>query len=93
MSEKLVLDAKLVDSPTSLVACGILHVVVLRKYEVIQIVEGSYPGKEIYVVESCPKYIKLGTEVHLTVTKTVPAWPSPMNTMTVPSELPRYYRT
>ena len=53
-SQELEVEARLVERPGA-VACGALHAVVVMRYEVVRVVAGGYPHKELLVAHSCPE--------------------------------------
>lgn len=53
-SQELEVEARLVERPGA-VACGALHAVVVMRYEVVRVVAGDYPHRELLVAHSCPE--------------------------------------
>lgn len=53
-SPKLEVEARLVET-NSAPHCGVVHSVVVMRYEVVRVISGSYPAKELYVAHSCPE--------------------------------------
>lgn len=53
-SKKLEVEARLV-APQGAPHCGVMHFVVVMRYEVVRVLAGSYPGKDLYVAHSCPE--------------------------------------
>ncbi|MBI5449666.1 hypothetical protein HY948_05135 [Candidatus Gottesmanbacteria bacterium] len=49
------LEAKLVSMPENLPGCGKFMVRAVMVYEVLQVLEGDYKGREIHVVHQCPE--------------------------------------
>ncbi|MBI4509060.1 MAG: hypothetical protein HY698_05465 [Deltaproteobacteria bacterium] len=54
-SAPLVLIARLLNKGPDTPGCGIFHFVVVMRYEVVQVVEGAYGEREIYVAHGCPE--------------------------------------
>lgn len=46
--------ARLVE-PKSTAGCGVLHIVVVMRYEILEVIEGTYGERELYVAHSCPE--------------------------------------
>ncbi|MCY0986922.1 hypothetical protein OV203_07305 [Nannocystis sp. ILAH1] len=46
--------ARLVE-PKSTAGCGVLHIVVVMRYEIIDVIDGTYGERELYVAHSCPE--------------------------------------
>ncbi|WP_434419871.1 hypothetical protein [Nannocystis pusilla] len=46
--------ARLVE-PKSTAGCGVLHIVVVMRYEVIEVIDGTYGERELYAAHSCPE--------------------------------------
>lgn len=53
-SRELEVVARLVE-PKSTAGCGVLHIVVVMRYEIIDVVEGTYGERELYAAHSCPE--------------------------------------
>lgn len=53
-SRKLEVVARLVE-PKSTAGCGIFHFVVVMRYEIIEVIEGTYGERELYAAHSCPE--------------------------------------
>jgi hypothetical protein len=52
---ELVVLARLADAGTPGLGCGVLHLAVVMRYEVIKIVSGHQEGRTLYVVHGCPE--------------------------------------
>lgn len=48
-------DARLVDPGKRVSHCGIMHVVMVMKLEVVEVIDGHYDGSTLYVYVSCPE--------------------------------------
>ena len=57
-SRKLEVVARLVE-PKHTAGCGVLHMVVVMRYEIIDVLEGTYGERELYAAHSCPE---MGTD-------------------------------
>lgn len=53
-SKELEVEARLLERPGA-PACGVIHAVVVMRYEVVRVVAGEYPNREIFVAHSCPE--------------------------------------
>jgi hypothetical protein len=54
-SRLLTVEARLVAPGLSVPHCGVLKFTALMRYEVLDVVEGSCPEREILVAQSCPE--------------------------------------
>jgi hypothetical protein len=54
-AKPLVLLALLLDPGAKAPDCGVLHVAVVMKYEVVQVLEGDYGFKHLYAAHGCPE--------------------------------------
>jgi len=54
-SRMLTVEARLVDTGLSVPHCGVLQFVAVMRYEVLDVVEGRYLEREIFVAHPCPE--------------------------------------
>lgn len=52
--------AKIAEMPKQVIACGRVAFKAVVRYQVISVDEGAYDRKELFVVELCPEFRKLG---------------------------------
>ncbi|WAS89857.1 hypothetical protein [Nannocystis punicea] len=53
-STELTVIARLVERHSA-PGCGVLHIKLVMRYEILEVVEGTYTGRDLYVAHSCPE--------------------------------------
>lgn len=96
---ELVVVARLVAAPPTMLRCGRVHAAYVFQYEIARVVSGHYEGTAIYVAHSCPELVqtgygrglRVGSTYRLVLSSRKPGrWPAPADALGQP-ELPRWY--